>query len=66
MEGQWSRGVLALTAVIMGSVPLVSPPQVKFVILVSWLLMNLDHRIMLLLEFVSSTGNKLLSGAKDL
>ena len=54
MEGQWSGGELALMSVLMGSVPLASLLQVYIVLLMSWLLMNLDHQIMLLLESVSS------------
>ena len=55
MEGQWSRGVSALTAVIMGSVPLASLPPICIVMLILWLIMNLDHQILPLLESVSST-----------
>ena len=54
MEVQWRRGALALMSVLMGSVPLASLAQVYIVLLMSWLLMNLDHQIMLLLESVSS------------
>ena len=53
MEGQWSRGMSALAAVIMGSVPLASLPPICIVMLISWLLMNLDRQILPLLEYVS-------------
>ena len=57
MEGQWSRGMSAraLTTVIMGFVPLASLPPIciAHVMLISWLLMNLDRQILPLLEYVS-------------
>ena len=43
----------ALTAVIMGSVPLASLPPICIVMLILWLLMNLDRQILPLLESVS-------------
>ena len=52
--GQWGRQMLSLTAVKVGYVPLTSLCQVCIVMLILWLQMNLDHRILLPLESVSS------------
>ena len=43
----------ALTDVMTGSVPLTSLPPICIVMLILWLLMNLDRQILPLLESVS-------------